>query len=62
MKSNLRICIQTELDQVKQCTEAYQLNVEGDISTLGTALTQDIRSMCARITERLDKVRRDVSD
>lgn len=61
MKSNFRTFIQTELGQVKQSTEAYLLNVEGDMA-LKTVLTQYIRGMWARITELLDRVRRDFSD
>lgn len=53
--------IQPVFDRVKQRTEAYQFNVEGDISSLETALMKYIRSMCAQIIERLHKARRDVS-
>lgn len=62
MKSNLRSFMQKVFDHVKQSTKACQLNVEGNISSLERALNQDIRGMCAHITERLDSVRRDVSD
>lgn len=62
MKSNLQNFIQTVLDQFKQSSEAYQLNVDGDISSSRTSLTQDIRSGCAQITEGLDRKHGDVSD
>lgn len=61
MESSFRNYIQTVLDLVEQSIEANQLNVEGDICSLGTALTQDIFSMCARISEHLAIVRQDVS-
>lgn len=43
-------------------SNTYQLNVKGDISSLGTALTQYIRSMCAGVTKCRVTVRRDVLD
>lgn len=60
--SNLRNYMQTVSDQVKQSTDAYQLNVDGDITSLGTALAQDVSSMSAQITERLARVGQDVPD
>lgn len=62
MKSNLRSYVQTNFDQVKHSPWAYHLNVDGDISSLATGLTQDTRSMCARYTKHPDRVRRRVSD
>lgn len=62
MKSNLRNHMQMVSDQVKQSTKKYQWNVEGAISSLGTALTEDIWGMCACITDCLDLVPPDVSD
>lgn len=62
MKSNLRYFLQRVFDQVKQSSEAYQLNVVVDISSLGTVLAQDFRGMCAGIIELLDGVRGDVWD
>lgn len=61
INSNLLNYIQTVFDQVKQSTEAYQLSLEGGISSLGTALMQYIPSIGAQITVRLDKMLRDVS-
>lgn len=62
MKYNLQRYIQTVFHQVKESIKTYQLNIEGDMSSLGTSLTKDIRSMCARITKCVDRVRGDVSD
>lgn len=50
MTSNLWNYLQTVFTQVKQGTNAYQLDVDGDIFSLRTSLTQSIRSMCAQIT------------
>lgn len=46
----------------KQRTEAYQLGVEGNIFSLGTVLTREMRNMCSTITERVDRGRSDVLD
>lgn len=62
MKSNFWNYMQTIFDQIKQSISAYKLNFEGDMSSLGTVLTQNIWGMCSRITERLDGVPRDVSN
>lgn len=62
IKSNLGNNIQTIFNGVKQIIKAYQLNVDGHISSLGTALPEDMGSMCAQITEHIDTVRRDVSN
>lgn len=62
MKSYLRNYMRIVFDQVRQSTEAYLLNMEGDISSLQTAIVQDIPGMWAYVTERLHSVRRDVSD
>lgn len=62
LKSNFWNYVRKLFDQVKQCTEAYQLNKNGKISSVRTTLTQENRSMCAQITETPDMVRRDVSD
>lgn len=62
MQSSLQNYIHRVFDKVKQSTKAFQLKVEGDIASLGLALAQDIRNMCAQITERLYSVRRNVSN
>lgn len=62
MKTILQNYIQTVLDQVEKTTKSYQLNVDDDISSLETALTQEITSMYAQITERLDRLRQNVLD
>lgn len=49
-------------DKVMQSHEAYQLSVRGDITSFETALTQDIRIMCAQITEPFYRVCLDVLD
>lgn len=60
MKLNLLNYTQTIFEQVKQRTMERQLNVDSDISSLGTALIQDIISMWSQITEHFDRGRRDV--
>lgn len=62
MKSNLRTFIQMVLNQAKQSTKGYALNVEGNILSLETILTQDIRGMSDLVTDHLDRRRRDVSN
>lgn len=56
MNFNFWNYIWTVFDHVKLRSEAYQWFVEGDISSLERAETQDIQSMCARITEHLLRV------
>lgn len=60
IKSSLWNFIQTGLDQVKQSTEPYQLNVKCDISSLGKVLTKRNWGICTGVSERLDRVRPDV--
>lgn len=62
MKSNWPSFMQKVFEQVKWSTEAYQWNVEGDISSLGTAVTKDVRGMCDRIAKHLDRIRRGLLD
>lgn len=62
MKSNFLNYVQKVFDQVKQSAEAYQMNFKGDILSLGTALTPNLRSRCVRITERLERGHPSVSD
>lgn len=62
MKPTLRNYIQTVSDRGKQIPEAYQLNGQGDISSSETALTRDIRILCARTTKHLYRVHQDFSD
>lgn len=62
MRSNLQSYIQTLLVQLKQRTDANHSNVEGNILSFATALTQESQSMCARITARFHRIRRDVLD
>lgn len=60
-KLKLRSSIQTVLYQVRKITEAYQLNVKGYISPLGTVLTQAVLHTCAQITVHVYSVRQDIS-
>lgn len=53
MNSNLQNCIQTILYQVKQSTEAYQVNVFGYIAWLGVPLFQDARKIVPRLPSLL---------
>lgn len=62
MKSILRNYVLTVFDQVNQTTLAYQLNVDGDISSLGMELTKVIRCMCTHTTDSLEIVRGGVLD
>lgn len=54
--------MQTVIDKGRECAKAYQFNFKGEISSLGTKLTLEIRNMCAQIVVRVDIVRQDVSD
>lgn len=47
LKSSLWNYIQTIFAQVKQSNEAYQLDVDCNMSSLGTEFSNDIRSMYA---------------
>lgn len=51
MKYNLKNYILTVFHQLKQNTEAYHLNVEGDNTCLGTNLYQSFQKLCAKISE-----------
>lgn len=61
IKCNLQNYIQVIFEQIMQNTGTYQLNVEGEITSLGTALSQDIRRMRKKLVEHLDPLRRNVS-
>lgn len=45
----------------KQSTEAYHLNAERDIASLGTVMSQDVRKICFKVAEHLDTMRQNVS-
>lgn len=53
--------VQKVFYQVKKIMESCQWNVEGDISSLGTALTTNFGNLFTQNTMGLDSVRQDVS-
>lgn len=48
-------------NQVKQSTEAYTMNVKGDIAWLKMELSQDDRKICSKVFQRFVTLRRDLS-
>lgn len=54
MKSNLRDYNQAIIDQVEQSLEAYHLNVQGDIMSLGMDLSQAVLEDMAKIAKRMN--------
>lgn len=61
MKSNLQNKMQAILDQVKQITDTYHFNVGGEMTSSGTAFSEDLRSICEKSAKGLDSLQLDVS-
>lgn len=59
--SSLSNYIQAIFRQVMQNIEAYHLNVKGDITSMGTVLSQHVWRTCAKIAKYLNALQRDVT-
>lgn len=62
MESNLQSYNQEILDQARQSTGAYNLSVEGDFTSLRTALSEDAQRIFEKIAQCLDDFPRGVSE